>query len=111
MALKTNFDDPSSRTGVYVGDLRYGRCYGNEYRKHNDYPAHEGDQVNLPAVPLVLKSKRDPRIWNGKSKHPKVKCNSKSFTDQVMMKIGQQTGGLLHNLKVIKLGSHTSVMK
>lgn len=114
MALKTHFEDPSSRTGVFVGDLKYGRRQGKEFRKHNDFPAQDenGNLVNEVAVPLVLQKRRDPQVWNrGKTKVKKVKKNPQDLQDTLMMTLATQTGGLLHNLRVTKIGRQLSVLK
>lgn len=101
---KTSFDDFAPGSRVHLGDLKYGRCKGSEYMKHHDFPAEfdaNGKPRNLPAVPVKLVSQRDPSVWSGKSKPPKVTHNTKDFQQQLTAKLAFQTGGLIHNLRVL----------
>lgn len=116
MAKRTQFNDPSSRTGIFEGDLRYGRRAGNELQKHNDFAsgryeiAEDGTLIdtgqvkNAPAVPLVLVQPRDPEVWANKVKPPKVKNNPPQLEDQMMMLLAKRTGGLACNVSSLKLG-------
>ncbi len=111
MATRTSFEDPSSGTGVFTGDLKYGRCQGNRLNLHHDYPAKQDGQANQPAAPLILRPKRDPQVWADKAKTPKVKVNTKDFSDQFMMKLAMQTGGLIRNVRVVKFGNKLSQIR
>lgn len=73
----TKLNDPSPRTGVYTGDLRYGRLNGTEAVKGRDFPSNKGE--NLPILPLVLQRKRDPRLW---TKDERVKEARKQQSSQ-----------------------------
>lgn len=69
--------DLSPRTGVYEGDLAYGRRNETEIVKHKDFPANRdenGNPINAPILPLKLVDPRDPTVWSkGKSKKKKEK--------------------------------------
>lgn len=52
--------DMSLRTGVFSGDLRYGRRNGSITVKGKDYI---GDN-NTPVVPLQLVKARDLQMWS-----------------------------------------------
>lgn len=79
MSHKT-LTDLSPGTGVYEGDLAYGRRDGNVYKRHNDYSADRGDgqAKNLPVMPLRLVRGRNPLLWK---KDPKVKEAKKSVSE------------------------------
>jgi hypothetical protein len=110
MAIKTTIVDPSPRAGVFEGDLKYGRCEGTRFNKHSDFSSgreERGTVVNKPAAPLVLQSKRDPEVWRGKTKHPKIKENSSSFAHEVMlslMKFSKFNNTLPAQIRVVKIG-------
>jgi hypothetical protein len=112
MANRTNLSDPSTGSGVFVGDLKYGRCHGNEKVKHKDFPLidEETGEVNLPAVPLVLVPRRDPSLWtkDRTKKIPKVKFNSPELENKLLAALVTQTGGLLHNVR-IKVGRRSLI--
>jgi hypothetical protein len=55
--------DPSPGSGVFVGDLAYGRCHGATFVPNKDFPAQGEDCSNQPVHKLVLVPKRDPRVW------------------------------------------------
>lgn len=88
--MSKNLTDSSSRSGVYEGDLKYGRCNGTEYTKHSDYPADRvnGIPQNKPVVPLSLVKPRDPELWK---KDPSVNekkrkvDNSQHFINHLLM--------------------------
>lgn len=67
--------DPSPRTGVYEGDLKYGRTNHGEVKKHKDYAAERVDGVptNPPAVGLALVQPRDPEVWTKDERVKKAK--------------------------------------
>mgnify|MGYP001810760383 CR=1 FL=1 len=72
--------DYAPGTGVFEGDLRYGRACGLEAKRHQDYPAERVDGVakNAPLAPLVTVKPRDPNVWR---KDPKVKQVRKKVTN------------------------------
>lgn len=57
--------DPSPRTGVYEGDLKYGRTSHGESVKRKDYTAERQNGVpsNPAAVVLPIVQPRDPQVW------------------------------------------------
>jgi len=63
--MKKQLIDYAPGTGVYEGDMRYGRANGNVPDKHGDYPANRenGVATNQPVVVLPLVQQRDPRVW------------------------------------------------
>lgn len=113
MATKTTFDDPALGNGVYVGDLKYGRCNGTNLNKHHDYPANPegGKATNLPAVPLVLKTQRDPAVWGKRTKQKKVSANFQDLKDQLLMRLNSETGGLMNHIRVVKFDKKLLVVK
>lgn len=78
MAKKlVKFVDEAPRTGVFEGDLKYGRCNGNVVSKHGDNPAnrHNGIAKNQPVAPLTLVQPRDPEFWKRDPRINEVKKN------------------------------------
>lgn len=51
--------DLSNRSGVYMGDLKYGRTMSGIPMKGKDFTGDE----NQPVAPLVLVQARDRRVW------------------------------------------------
>jgi hypothetical protein len=119
MANRTVFEDRALGTGVFEGDLKYGRCHGRNFNRHKDYAANreEGSATNIAAAPLLLIRGRDPRVWSKqvrerntesftKSKHG---ChNSTDFVYKViaLMTKSKAEGGLSHS--VSRISSKTS---
>jgi hypothetical protein len=62
---KTKVVDYALGTGVYTGDLKYGRANGRVVEKGRDFPANytNNKATNEPLVPLVLVRPRDPEVW------------------------------------------------
>jgi len=77
MSKNPIINDYAPGTGVYEGDLRYGRKSGNEFVKHKDFAANRQDGIasNAPVMPLTLVEPRDPQVWK---KDPRVKEVKKS---------------------------------
>ncbi len=73
--MKTRITDRASGTGVYEGDLKFGRCNGNVISKHGDVDARREDGVstNQPVAPLVLVQQRDPKLWRRDTRVKEVK--------------------------------------
>jgi hypothetical protein len=108
MAIKSSILDPANGSGVFAGDLRYGRCLGSCVVKHQDFARidDETGQENLPAVPLILVTPRDPSVWQNKNKKKprKSKVSNQELHDQLLMNLSKFTTGLSHNLSRIKRG-------
>jgi hypothetical protein len=104
MATKTHFEDPSTGSGVFVGDLKYGRCMGTNIVKHKDFPA-EGNE-NQPAAPLILVSKRDPSVWQNKDKKRPRKnvMNNEELRSQLQISLMKFTNGLSQHVRRVKIG-------
>ena len=70
--MKTKLIDKALGTGVFEGDLKFGRCMGNILSKHGDVDAgrQDGIPTNQPIAPLVLVQRRDPHVWK---KNPAIK--------------------------------------
>jgi len=62
---KTKIVDYALGTGVYTGDLKYGRVSKTNGERSKDFAAQyqDGKPINPPAVPLVLVQNRDPEVW------------------------------------------------
>lgn len=69
---KPKFVDDAPGTGVFEGDLKYGRCNGAIPSKHGDHSANRKDGIamNIPVVPLTLVQPRDSTLWK---KDPRIK--------------------------------------
>lgn len=61
----TTFKDEALGSGVYEGDLAYGRALVEEKVKGKDFPAErEGTEAkNKPLMPLKLVQQRDVALW------------------------------------------------
>lgn len=70
--------DKALGRGIYEGDLRYGRAFGNQIKHHNDYPADRinGEATNKPIVGLQLVEPVDVSLFK---RDPKVKVMKKSL--------------------------------
>ena len=74
--------DVSPGTGVFEGDLKYGRMNGNVPKRRTDFSAardsETGEAHNRVMAPLVLVSQRDPELW---AHDPLVKQAKKELTN------------------------------
>lgn len=83
---KTKIVDYALGTGVYTGDLRYGRRNGRVVEKGKDFPAdyRDGKATNEPIIPLVEVEQRDPGVWlSEKDKVKKAKEKVSNFQHAV----------------------------
>lgn len=73
--MRTKITDRASGTGVYEGDLKFGRCNGTVLSKHGDVDARREDGIatNQPVAPLVLVQQRDPKVWKKDARLKEVK--------------------------------------
>lgn len=62
--MRNQIVDRAAGTGVFAGDLRYGRRNGHVAEKNGDYSGPAND----PIVPLVLVTPRDPEVWTKDSR-------------------------------------------
>jgi len=103
--------DPSPGTGVFRGDLAYGRCKGEEVIKYKDFPANydeHGNPLNLSVAPLVLVAPRDPDVWvKGKIQKKKEKklmrkkgVNETSFQLKCLEVVSRNARWLKSNIHV-----------
>lgn len=101
--MSKQINDPSLRTGVYEGNLAYGRCNGNMPDKHGDYSgAH-----NKPISPLTLIRTRDPNVWK---RDPLVKEARKFMIETQSLKNGV-INAYMENLKRLRANFHLTVGK
>lgn len=68
--MRERLIETASKTGVFKGDLRYGRCQGRFYDKKRDYVGDENQLV----MPLITVEPRDPNVWK---KDPSIKSAKK----------------------------------
>jgi hypothetical protein len=102
---KPDFHDVSPRTGVYEGDLKFGRCLGSTPVKKSDHSAEraeDGEAKNKPIAPLVPAFKRDQTFWRGRNKHPKRTVNSPTLADDILVQAAYYPQGLISNLTMFK---------
>lgn len=100
-----NLQDPSPRSGVYEGDLKYGRALGTLPEKGKDFPAdrHDGHASNLPIVPLKPAFKRNPALWSGRVKVCKRVANSPTIATEVMIAAQHYPNGLAAHLNPVSI--------
>lgn len=99
----TKINDPSLRTGVFIGDLAYGKCNGNMPERNGDYTG----SINEPVCKLVLVQPRDPRIW---SKDPMVKEARKYVVNDQFL-IHGVVKAYMDNVKTMRSNMHLTVGK
>jgi hypothetical protein len=89
MIRKPNLQDPSPLTGVYEGDLKYGRCLESVPVKQKDYNAERsqetGEAQNKPIFALPPAFKRDETFWKGRCKHPKIVSNPPDLAEEILV--------------------------
>ncbi len=108
--MQERFIDESPRTGLYEGDLKYGRCLEAEPKKRQDFAAerHNGVATNRPVVSLVLIEQRNPKFWR---KDPQLKTikkrinNPPQVADEVLRAILKNPHGLASHITSVKLGA------
>lgn len=64
---QSTIQDPSTLSGVYEGDLRYGRCLVDVSRPSKDYQAERdenGQAKNKPVFGVPPQRPRDPEVWS-----------------------------------------------
>lgn len=59
--MKTKIKLVDRSSGMYAGDLKYGRCNGNIPVNGRDFSSQNGS--NEPVMKLQLVRKRDPKLW------------------------------------------------
>ncbi len=95
--------DPSNRSGVYSGDLAYGRKNGTMFDKHGDYSGPD----NQPIVPLTLVESRDPHVWG---RDPYIKDAKKNNAENQAMK-NEVINSYMEKLSHLKANFHLTVGK
>lgn len=75
---KERIHDPSSRRGVFVGDLKYGRRNCNVVSR-SDYTGEN----NLPVAPLKLIRPRNPIYWTKDRGIKKVSSKNSSWQQAI----------------------------
>jgi hypothetical protein len=105
MQYKKKLVDPG--TGVYEGDLRYGRRKGDVVVKTEDFAAkrENGQPTNKPVCGLALVEKRNPELW----KKPVHKIPTDVYNDakfQMMVLEFYQ-----HSLHRMKANIHITIDK
>jgi hypothetical protein len=101
--MSKQLNDLSPRTGVFVGDLAYGRCNGAVPDKHGDYTGNH----NKPICALTLVKTRDPRVW---TRDPLVKEARKYVSESQILKNGL-ISAFMENLKTMRANYHLTVGK
>lgn len=115
MRRASDFVDPAPRDGIYRGDLKYGRRYGNQHRPRNDYESqcydNNGKIVNNePLVILPYQQKRDPHVWAQRAvdfrtgKPPKHNGNPPQLSDFILKSALVNPSGLIASISTMKLG-------
>jgi hypothetical protein len=102
-SMSRQLNDPSPRTGVYTGDLAYGKCNGSVPDKHGDYTGTS----NKPICALTLVRARDPKVW---TKDPLVKEARKYVVENQSLKNGV-INAFMENLKHLRANYHLTVGK
>ena len=101
--MSNQLKDPSPRTGVYTGDLAYGRMNGAVPNKHGDYSGAS----NKPIMPLTLVRPRDPHMWK---RDPLVKEARKYVSESQVLK-NSLINTFMENLKHLRANYHLTVGK
>ena len=98
--------DYSLRTGVFEGDLAYGRQDRRTVVKHEDFPAmrdENGKARNRPIMRLKLVKPRDPSVWESKcrlKKKRRAKVNTMQFQMEVLEAYKENLAQMRANMHV-----------
>jgi hypothetical protein len=100
-------EDRSVGTGVFTGDLKYGRMFGKNFEKHKDFAAEHvnGIAQNQPVVPLITVQPRDPNCWK---KDPSVK-QAKRVVDNSQHSVNYIVQSYREMLNHMKANIHITV--
>ncbi len=102
---KESIVDPASGSGIYEGDLRYGRCNGTKVSRKGDFTANRKDGVatNQPVVSLSPAFKRDSEVWK---RDPKVLIakrkvsNSQHIVNYLLHSFAESMHGVTSNVHI-----------
>jgi len=95
--------DLSPRKGVFVGDLKYGRCNITTSERGHDFAGEE----NAPIAPLVLVANRDPEVWRRDSrlKEARRKTRTSQYLDNQLL------NSYIENVDQMRANIHLTIGK